>query len=167
MAASLSLPRVMSFRGPRGKPTLCRCSMNAPRLAPRDDCPHVRCRRPLDRRDGTTVGHDALSTKAQTCWTVRSPGSGRKRGGYGTTRLGLLAFALIAAGVDAPVVSGLAARAWSWACAITCTDVRFYGGLPTCRQGPGSHFRRGRLPRRCVRGDAVGGGVLRSSSPCS
>ena len=57
---------------------------------------------------GTTVGHDALNTKAQQLQD--GPLTGlmfvKKGAVYGTTGLGFLAFDLIAAGGDTPVVSG-------------------------------------------------------------
>jgi hypothetical protein len=40
-------------------------------------------------------------------------------------------------------------------------------GHPAGRRGPRGHFRRARPPRRCLRDESRGGGVLRSSSPCS
>jgi hypothetical protein len=52
-------------------------------------------------------------------------------------------------------------------CASTGAALSGHVERPACRRGPRGHFRRGRLPRRCVRGDSVGGGVLRSSSPWS
>jgi hypothetical protein len=58
--------------------------------------------------DGTTVGHDALSTKAQQLQD--GPLTGlvfvKKGAVYGTTGLGFLAFDLIADGEDTPVLSG-------------------------------------------------------------
>jgi hypothetical protein len=58
--------------------------------------------------DGTTVGHDALNTKAQQL--LDGPLAGlvfvKKGAVYGTTGLGFMAFDLIADGGDTPVVSG-------------------------------------------------------------
>jgi hypothetical protein len=58
--------------------------------------------------DGTTVGHDALNTKAQQLHD--GPLTGlvfvKKGAVYGTTGLGFLAFDLIAEGQDTPVLSG-------------------------------------------------------------
>jgi hypothetical protein len=58
--------------------------------------------------DGTTVGHDALNTKAQQL--LDGPLAGlvfvKKGAVYGTTGLGFMAFDLIADGEDTPVVSG-------------------------------------------------------------
>jgi hypothetical protein len=58
--------------------------------------------------DGTTVGHDALNTKAQQLQD--GPLAGlvfvTKGAVYGTAGLGFLAFDLIADGKDTPVVSG-------------------------------------------------------------
>jgi len=58
--------------------------------------------------DGTTVGHDALNTKAQQL--LDGPLAGlvfvKKGAVYGTTGLGFMAFDLIADGRDTPVVSG-------------------------------------------------------------
>jgi hypothetical protein len=58
--------------------------------------------------DGTTVGHDALNTKAQQLHD--GPLAGlvfvKKGAVYGTTGLGFLAFDLIADGEGTPVVSG-------------------------------------------------------------
>ena len=57
---------------------------------------------------GTTVGHDALNTKAQQL--LDGPLAGlvfaKKGAVYGTTGLGFLAWDLFANGRDAPVVSG-------------------------------------------------------------
>jgi hypothetical protein len=57
---------------------------------------------------GTTVGHDALNTKAQQL--LDGPLAGlvfaKKGAVYGTTGLGFLAWDLFANGQDAPVVSG-------------------------------------------------------------
>jgi hypothetical protein len=58
--------------------------------------------------DGTTVGHDALNTKAQQL--LDGPLAGlvfiKKGAVYGATGLGFMAFDLIAKGGDTPVVSG-------------------------------------------------------------
>ena len=58
--------------------------------------------------DGTTVGHDALNTKAQQL--LDGPLARlefvKKGGVYGTTGLGLMAFDVIADGDDTPVISG-------------------------------------------------------------
>jgi hypothetical protein len=57
---------------------------------------------------GTTVGHDALNTKAQQL--LDGPLAGlvfaKKGAVYGTAGLGFLAWDLFANGQDAPVVSG-------------------------------------------------------------
>jgi hypothetical protein len=58
--------------------------------------------------DGTTVGHDALNTKAQQL--LDGPLAGlvfvTKGAVYGTTGMGFLAFDLITDGGNTPVVSG-------------------------------------------------------------
>ena len=58
--------------------------------------------------DGTTVGHDALSTKAQQLQDGPLTGLVFVKTGavYGTTSLGFLAVDLIADGEDTPVLSG-------------------------------------------------------------
>jgi hypothetical protein len=58
--------------------------------------------------DGTTVGHDALNTTAQQLHDGPLVGLVFVKNGAvcGTTCLGFLAFDLIAAGGDTPVVSG-------------------------------------------------------------
>jgi hypothetical protein len=58
--------------------------------------------------DGTTVGHDALNTKAQQLQDGPLTGLVFVKKGvvYGTTGLGFLAFDLIADGEDTPLLSG-------------------------------------------------------------
>ena len=62
--------------------------------------------------DGTTVGHDALSTKAQQLQDGPLTGLVFVKTGavYGTTGLGFLAVDLIADGEDTPVLSGSTSR---------------------------------------------------------
>jgi hypothetical protein len=54
--------------------------------------------------------------------------------------------------------------------ALTCAstgDARSGQAVALCVSARTSRSLRARLPRRCVRGDSVGGAILRSSSPCS